>query len=441
MRVCLRSLLPASLALAAVTCCLAAAGDWPGWRGPSSNGISALKNFPVSWSRDHNVAWKTPLPGRGHSSPVVWGNRVFLTTDIEGDVLPGAAPAKHKMDGQPFRHPDSVGGNRKHTLKVLCFDGSTGKQLWERTAYDGAVFDDVHKFNTYASPTPVTDGKYVYAYFESQGLYKYDFDGALVWKMSLGGISTLGVGTGASPVLFEDKIVILADQDDGEASFLAAVSTADGKIAWKTARKEAITWTTPVVVESGKQPLLIVPAMEDVAAYDPRSGKELWRTEGLESNSVHTPVFGHGMVYVTSGFPKKITMAIRLDPAKGRERVAWKYEKGTGYIPSPILYGDDLYVLTGAGLVTCLDAITGEPKYEGKRFPKPAQFTSAPVAFDGKLMITSNDGDTYVVKAGPEFEVLATNSLDESVYASLALAGDSVYIRSANSLYRIRQAP
>jgi len=419
---------------------LAGPDNWPGWRGPASNGVSTLKDIPTSWGHDRNIAWKTPLAGRGHSSPVVWGNRVFLTTDIEGEVLPGAAPVKHRVEGQPFRHPDSVGGNRKHTLRVLGFDAATGKLLWERTAYEGPVFDDTHKFNTYASPTPVTDGKYVYAYFESQGLYKYDFDGNMVWRMSLGGISTLGVGTGVSPVLFEDRILILADQDEGDASFLAAVSTLDGKILWKIKRQEAVNWTTPVIVEAGRQPELIVPSMEDVVAYDPRSGKEVWRTEGVEGNSVHTPVYGHGMVYVSTGFPKKKTMAIRLDPAPGQERVAWKYDKGTGYIPSPILYGDYLYLMTGGGLLTCLDAVTGEPKYEGKRFPQPGQFTSAPVAVDGKLMITSNDGDTYVVKAGPVHEVLTTNSLGEQVFASLALADGSVFIRSANSLYRIRQS-
>jgi outer membrane protein assembly factor BamB len=363
---------------------------------------------------------------------------VFLTTDIEGDVLPGAGPVKHKLEGQPFVHPDSVGGNRKHTLKVLAYEGTSGKLLWERTAYEGEVFDDTHRFNTYASPTPVTDGSAVYVWFDSQGLYKYDFDGNLLWSASLGGIATLGVGYGGSPVLFEDLILLLCDQDEGEHSFLAAVSTHDGKLRWKLDRKNQITWTTPLLLESGGRKQLIVPSTEDVVAYDPRTGKEIWRTEGLAGNVVHTPVTGHGMVYVSTGYPNKKTMGIRLTPSPGEARVAWRYEKGTGYIPSPILYGDYLYLLTGAGLLTCLDAHTGEPKYEARRFPAPSQFVASPVAFDGKVLITSQDGDTYVVRAGPEHEILASNPLGEPVFASLALAGDSVYIRGEKHVYRIR---
>jgi outer membrane protein assembly factor BamB len=411
---------------------LAAADDWPGWRGPAGNGISTLKDIPVSWAADRNIAWKTALAGRGHSSPVVWGNRVFLTADIEGEPVTAEAP-KHHIRGGPFRHPDSTGTNKKHTLKVLCFDAANGKQLWERTAHDGPVYDEVHKFNTYASPTPVVDGKFVYAYFEAQGLYKYDFAGNLIWKISLGKIDTLGLGAGVSPVLFEDKLLVLADQDEGDNSFLAAISTADGKIAWKTPRKARQSWTTPVL--AGRE--LIVMGTENVIAYDPRDGKELWRTEGIAGNSVHSPVFGHGMVYVTTGYPIKKTLAIRLGPDV-TDRVAWKYEKGTSYVPSPILYGDYLYLMTDAGLLTCLDARTGEPKYESKRFPVPAHFTSPPVAFDGKLLITSEDGDTYVVKAGSVHEVLGTNALGEPVFASLALAGDSIYVRSGKSLFRIK---
>jgi len=429
-----------SLALLLLTAAPASAASpdvWPNWRGPAY-GVSNLRTPPSSWTAESNVLWKVDVPGRGHSSPVVWGDRIFLTTDLEGEVIPGAEPVKHTLEGQPFVHPDSVGGTHKHTLKVLVYSAATGKLLWERTAYEGKVFDNTHRFNTYASPTPVADGKFVYVWFDSQGLYKYDFDGNLIWSASLGGIATLGVGYGGSPILFEDLILLLCDQDEGAHSFLAAVSTNDGKIAWKLARKNQLTWTTPVLVDVRGRKQLIVPGTEDVVAYDPRTGKELWRSEGLDGNVVHTPVVGHGMVFVSTGFPNKKTMAVRLDPAPGEARVAWKYEKGTGYIPSPILYGDYLYLLTGAGLLTCLDARTGEPKYEGKRFPAPSQFVASPVAFDGKLLISSEDGDTYVVKAGPEHELLGTNPLGEQMFASLALVGDSIYIRGEKHLYRIR---
>jgi outer membrane protein assembly factor BamB len=432
-------LLPVFALLGALA--FAGADDWPAWRGPTGNGISPLKNIPSSWSADRNIAWKAPVEGRGHSSPVVWGDRIFITADIEGDPVAGAIPPKHIAHGEPFRHPDSTGMNRKHILKVMSFDANSGKQLWERTAYDGPVADEIHKFNTYASATTVTDGKFVYAYFDSQGLYKYDFDGRQIWRMSFGPIYSEGVGSGVSPVLFEDKIIILADQDEGERSFMAAVSTSDGKIAWKIARKAQVSWTVPVILEVDGKPQMLVSGTENLISYDPRTGKEIWRTEGVGGNSVHTPVYGHGMVYVSTGYPNKNVMAVRLNPAPGEERVAWTYKKGTGYIPNTILYGEYLYFMTDAGLLTCVDATTGKVQYESKRFPTPGHFAGAPVAFDGKLLITSQDGDTYVLKAGPEHEILGTNSLGEGVVASLAIAGDSIYIRSEKNLYRIRQGP
>jgi outer membrane protein assembly factor BamB len=242
-----------------------------------------------------------------------------------------------------------------------------------------------------------------------------------------------------SPILFEGKILIVADQDGGDDSFLVAISQNDGKIVWKTRRKERQTWMTPLIAESGDKPALIVTAQESVVAYDPRGGAELWRTEGLDGNAVHSPVVGAGMVFVTAGYPKKKTMALRLNPKEGQDRIAWKYERGTGYTISPILYGDYLYLLSDAGILTCLDAKTGEAKYDSKRFSKPGRFGGAPVAFDGKLLMTSQDGDSYVVKAGPVYEVLAANSLEEAVVASPALAGDSLYIRTAGHLYRIRE--
>jgi outer membrane protein assembly factor BamB len=426
---------------AAVTIAIAGSDDWPGWRGPSANGISPLKNLPTEWSADKNIAWKTDVPGRGHSSPSVWGNRIFLTVDIVGDPIPDKAIPKHFLrGGVPFRNPDSCCADKKHTIKILCFDAANGKQVWERMLFDGEVYDEVHRFANYATTTPATDGKFVYVSLGAEGYFKLDFDGKIVWQCDLGKIDTVGLGLGPSPVLFENTVIILADQDDGKKSFIAAVSNADGKVVWETPRKIANTWTTPVLVEVAGQKQLIVSAGENVIAYDPRSGKELWSAEGPGGVVVHTPVFGMGMIFSTVGYPGKKSMGIRLNPAPGEERTVWTYAKGTSYIPSPLLYGENLYLMTDSGILTCLDAKTGEPKYEGKRLGKPGKFSSAMVAFDGKVLVTSEDGDTYVVKAGPEFELLGTNSIGEPVIASLALAGDSIYIRSKQSLWRIRAA-
>jgi outer membrane protein assembly factor BamB len=431
----MRLLLVSVLALPAV---FAGSDDWPNWRGPA-NGVSPLKNLPIEWNAEKNIAWRVDVAGKGHSSPSIWGNRIFLTTDITGDQIPNKAIPKHLIrGGMPFRNPDSCCADRKHTLKVLCFDASNGKQIWERIVFDGEVYDEVHRTADYATTTVTTDGKFAYANFGAEGFFKLDNDGKILWKCDLGKIDTVGLGYGPSPVLFEDKLIVLADQDDGHNSFIAAVSTADGKIVWKTPRKIANTWTTPVLVKIGGETQVVVSAGEKVMAYDPRTGKELWSADGPGGNVVHTPVFGADLLFATVGYPIKKSEAIRLNPAAGEDRIAWSYTKGTSYIPSPLLYGDNLYLMTDSGIVTCLNAKTGEPKYEAKRVPKPGRFTSALVAFDGKILMTSEDGDTYVIKAGPEFEILATNSIGEGVVASLALAGDSIYIRSTKSLFRIR---
>lgn len=423
--------------LAATACCFAALGaNWPQWRGAEGSGVSEEPNLPAEWSSQKNIAWKTPIPGRGHSSPIVFGKQIFLTTSIEGAILPDAKPVKHKLRGEDFVHPDSVGGRRGQTLKVLALDSETGKILWEQTAYEGAVYDDRHKKNTYASPTPVSDGKHVFVYFESQGLFSYDFNGKLAWKSSLGGIRTLGMGAGTSPVLFEDLVLVQCDQDEGEGSFVAGISKKDGKLVWKTPRKTNISWSTPILVRSGGKHQLIASGDQTIVAYDPKNGKELWHSAGLLANVVPSPVAGHDMVFVSAGYPQKRTYALRL--GSPQDRIAWTYEKGTGYVPSPILYGDYLYLMTDKGLVTCLDARTGALRYEGKRVPVPATFSASPVAFDGKIFLTSEDGDTFVLKAGPDHEIVGTNSLGEPVYASPAIANGQLFIRTDKNLYCIR---
>ncbi|HEY6401938.1 MAG TPA: PQQ-binding-like beta-propeller repeat protein [Blastocatellia bacterium] len=444
-----------TLTLSALTLCLIApvafglfsgaaapgAINWSQWRGPEGTGVSSETNVPAEWGVDKNIKWKTPITGRGHSQPIVWGNRVFLTTDIEGDVAPGAKAVEHKIEGQVFVHPDSVGANRKHTFKVVCIDRDTGKSLWEQTAYEGAVYDDRHRKGSYAAPTPATDGNYVYAWFggEGDGLYCYDFKGKQVWKTVVGKIANVGMGPGSSPALFENLIILQCDEDEGKNSFIVALDKKTGKEVWKTPRKVQASWSTPLLVRAGQRAELITSGNELIVSYDPKSGKELWTAKGHGSNAIATPLAGHGMVFVYAGFPVKKTIAIKLGGSGDvtNANVAWQYDKGTAYVPSSILYGDYIYLMSDRGILTCLDAKTGKVVYEGGRIPTPATFTASPVAFDGKLLLTSEDGDTYVIKAGPKHEVIATNSVGEPVYASPAISDGMIFIRGEKNLYCI----
>ena len=418
----------------------ASAGNWPQWRGPDGSGISTEKNLPSEWSPTKNIKWKTPIDGRAHSSPIVWGNRVFLTTAIEGAEVPGAKAVQHKIDGKDFVHPDSLGANRKQTFKVICLDRDSGKILWQETAWEGTPFDDRHRKSSYAASTPATDGKMVYAFFGAEGLYAYDFKGKLAWKAQLGNMGNLGMGTGTSPILFNDVVIVQADEENGEASFIVGLDKKTGKELWKTPRKIQISWSTPLLVRTTSRAELIASGTEAIISYDPATGKELWRHKGVESNAIPSPVANNDMVYLVAGYPAKVALAIRLGQTgdlTGTPNVPWKYEKGTAYVPSPILYGDYLYLTTDRGILTCIDAKTGEVKYEGGRIPVPATFTASPVAFEGKILMTSEDGDTFFVKAGPKHEIVTTNSIGEAVYASPAIADGSIYIRGEKNLYRI----
>src|ERR1044071_7424266 len=221
-----------------------AAGDtnWPQWRGPDGSGVSAEKGLPEEWGEAKNVRWKTPLPGRGHSSPVVWGKRVFVTTAVEGPVVPGAKAVEHRIEGQVWKHPDSVGADRKHTFKVIALDRDSGKILWEQTAYEGTPYDDRHRKSSYASATPATDGQMVYAYFGSEGLYAYDMNGKLAWKFMPGKLGTVGMGNGTSPVLFQNLVIVQADEEEGQKSFIVGLDKKTGKEVWRTQRKVQGSW-------------------------------------------------------------------------------------------------------------------------------------------------------------------------------------------------------
>ncbi|MFH1572403.1 MAG: PQQ-binding-like beta-propeller repeat protein [Acidobacteriota bacterium] len=417
--------------------------NWPQWRGPESQGVSQERNLPVEWSATKNVLWKTPIPGQGFSQPVIWGNRIFLTTDIES----GPAPVDHKavvhmMGEKEFKHPDWVGADKLHTFEVLCLDRDTGKLLWERTAHEGTVFDHRSRRGTYAGPTPATDGKYVYAYFGSEGVYCYDFEGNLTWKKSLGGIGTMGMGVGTSPVLYGRLVILICDQEfDGKHSFIVALDKETGREVWREKRQVGVSWATPVVVETEGRAELVTSGNEFIISYDPETGREWWRAEGLKSHAIATPAVKGDLVIVSSGFPSKIVKAIRLGGSgvlDGTDKIVWTYSRGTAYVPSPIIYGDYLYLMSDGGILTCLEAKTGKLVYEGGRVPVATQFYGAsPVAFDDKILLTCDDGDTFVIRAGPTHDVIGTNSIDEPSRVSIAISDGRLFIRGERHLFCI----
>ena len=440
---------PLSLALVAVLLAShsarsAADENWPQWRGPGGRGVASGTDYADEWTPAKNIAWKAPVEGRGHSSPVIWGTHLFLTTSVKGEHVPGhTAPDHLDFSLKPgYLHPDSEAVDYKHTLKVLAYDARSGKLLWERTAYDGLMYDNRHKANTYASSTVATDGKLLYAFFEAAGIYAYDFSGKLVWKASVGNIAKAGMGPGTSPLIWENLLILQCDQEMGAGSAILALDRFTGKEVWRTDRTTRRSWATPVIVQAGTRQELIASGAEMVAGYDPRTGKELWRGPGVRSHPIPSAVAGHGLVYLSAGSAAKRALAIRpggTGDITDTGHVVWQYQKGTAYTASPVLHGDYLYLMSDGGILTCLDAKTGAVVYEGGRPPVPATFRSSLVAFGENILQTSDEGETFVIRAGPKHEVLRTNSVGEPVWASLAFAQGTIYIRGDKHLFAIRK--
>jgi outer membrane protein assembly factor BamB len=380
---------------------------WPRWRGPSGQGLVTDSGYPDRWSDTENVLWKSPVPGRGHSSPIVWADRIFLTTAFEDE-----------------------------RAAVLCYRRTDGKLLWQAEVPDRTP-ERTYPKNSNASPTPSTDGRLVYASFGNKGLVAVDFDGKVVWHRSLGKIDNYH-GSAGSPLLYKDRLIIYQDQRGG--AFVAAFDTKTGKPLWHTDRRASVGWGTPVAVRVGDRDEIIVSSQERVTAYDPQTGKELWHCSGNTAEVIPTPVVGHGMVFCSSGRAGP-TLAIRPG-GRGdvtETHLVWQSPRGSPFVPSPLLYGDLLYLVNDmASIATCLDAKTGETVWQGRLgVARKEGFSASPVGVDGKVFFTNDDGETFVLKAGREFSLLHVNRLNASVLASPALVDGRWYFRTDRELIAI----
>ncbi len=422
---------------------LGADGNWPAFRGGGRACTIDDANLPDAWSDTRNVAWKTKLPGRGWSSPIVWGDRVFLTTVVSEGKEPDIKKGLY-MFGEQKKPPEDV-----HHWTVLCLDAKTGQFLWKRTAHQAKPGNTVHGKNTYASETPVTDGERLYAYFGNVGLFCYDLEGEQLWTVKWDPVKTRnGWGAAASPVLHGERLYLVNDNE--EKSFLVALDKRTGKQIWRVERDEKSNWATPFIWENEKRTEIVTPGTGKTRSYD-LDGKLLWEFGPLSGITIPTPSARHGLLYVGSGFVldrNRTLYAVRPGAAgditlkegqSSSDYVAWSLPQGAPYHPSPLAYGDHVYVLQDRGFLSCYDARTGKALYERQRLDQGANaFTASPWGAGGKVFCLSEDGDCFVVQAGPEFKVLGKNSLNEMCMATPAAAKDRLFLRTLGHLYCIR---
>jgi outer membrane protein assembly factor BamB len=406
---------------------------WAQWRGPHATGVSSTANPPLEWSETKNIKWKVEIPGRGSSSPIVWGDRVFVMTAVPVDVQ---GDAQHAPRG-------GLQQRGVHRFVVLAIDRKTGRTVWERVATEQEPHEAAHFENgTWASGSPITDGQMVFAYFESFGLYAYDMNGTLLWKKSLGEKRMRNqFGEGSTPALHGNTLVIVWDHLNGK-SFIVALDKRDGKELWRAPREEIDTWATPLIIEVNGRPQVIVPAMRRNRAYDLADGHVVWESQGLTMNPIPSPVYADGMVFLMSGFQGNDLQAIRVSDARGNidgtSALVWSLDRDTPYVPSPVLTDGILYFLkTNSGILSAFDAKTGKPHFQNQRLDGVPNVFASPVAARGRVYFPGREGTTLVIRSGSTFEVLAKNVLDDGFDASPALVDTEIFLRGHKYLYCI----
>ncbi len=422
-------------------------GSWPSFRGPQASGIAERQNLPDQWNgkTGENILWRTPIPGLAHSSPVVWGNRIFVTSAVSSDPSATFRPGLYG-DG------DASKDRSQHRWIIYALDKRTGKILWERTAHQGAPVEKRHIKSTYANSTPATDGRVVVAWFGSQGIHAYDVNGRFLWKVDLGrldvgayDIPTYEWGPASSPIIWNNLVILQCDTQAD--SFILALDADTGKTVWKTEREELPSWGTPTVAMTSRGPELVANASNYIRGYDPRTGKELWRLGRSSKITAPTPIFTDDMFVIASGrAPERPIFAVRagargdLTLPEGKansEAVAWSRTGRGSYMPTPLIYNGILYVLANNGLLDAYDMRTGEEVYRQRLPLVGSGFSASPVASDGKLYLSNEDGEMLVIEAGQKFTHVATNPMGEMLMATPALSDGVMYVRSSASLFAI----
>jgi len=420
------------------------AQNWPSFRGPNASGVAEGTNPPISWDleKTQNVLWKTNIPGLSHSSPIVWGNQVFVITAVSSDAN---ASFKAKDRGIDLATDDA-----KHTWMIFALDKRNGRVLWTDKPYEGVPRARRHVKATQANSTPVTDGRYVVAVFGSEGLACYDTNGKLLWKQDLGVLNPgpwddkeSSWGHSSSPIIYRDLVIVQADGH--EQSFIAAFNLKDGKQAWRVERNEITSWTTPSIYQGKDRTELIANGGRYIRGYDPLTGKELWRFSDNDTQvKMQAPLIANDLIYITGGYPPGRAMYVFRPGATGdislkagedtNAFLAWRTSKGSPYTPTPIVYGDQFYVLADNGVLSSYDAKTGEVIYQQRL---PTSFSASPVAADGKLYLASEDGDVFVVKAGRQYELLSKNVMGQPLMATPAITQGMLILRGDKAIYAI----
>jgi outer membrane protein assembly factor BamB len=428
------------------------AQNWSGFRGPMGQGVADGMQPPVRWDGEKgtNILWKTPIPGISVSSPVVWGDRVYAVTSISSDP-------KSEFRSGLYGDTEPAKDNSEHTWKVYSLDLKTGKILWEQTALKGIPKSKRHPKASQSSPSPVTDGKRVIAWFGSEGLFAYDVQGKLLWKKDLGVVDAgwffdpdYQWGVATSPIIWKDRVILQVDQQKG--SFLASFDAATGKEQWRVQRDEIPTWGTPAVLEYEGKAQLVTNGTKGIRSYDPLTGKLIWQYLGKNSEiTCPVPVLGAGLIYVTNGYPPaQPILAIKwgatgdITLKEGQETndgIAWSKMRGGSYQPSPLLYGDLLYLCGNSGILTAYNAKTGERVYQQRIAGKGGAFSASPIASDGKIYLASEDGEVHVVKAGATYETLASNPMGEVMMGTPALAKGVLVVRGMKHIFAVAEKP